>query len=199
MKNRIILAVVAVVAIGIMAGCAKVPQEALDSAKAAIEKARTAQADVYFSSEFNALNDSLTVMLQNIETQKSKTAGDFKAVKTSAENIALKAEELAANVEARKEEVKSEAEGLLSNATTLLDEAKALILRAPKGKEGRAVLEEMKNELSVIESSLTEAKENFTSGDNYKSVVDKVNAATDGVNDIIGELKDAMKKAGIKI
>ena len=199
MKNRFFLAIATVAAVALMTSCAKVPQEALDAASAALESAKTVQTDVYFPAEFAALNDSLTVMLQNIETQKSKTAKDFKAIKANAEAITLKAGELAGGVEAKKAEVKAEAETMMTGATALLDEAKALILKAPKGKEGKAVVEEIKNEITVIETSLTDAQGLFDSGTNYVQVVDKVKAATEGLNGIIAELKEAMAKAGIKV
>ena len=199
MKNKLFLAIATVAVAALMASCAKVPQEALDAAKAALETAKTAQTDVYFPAEFAGLNDSLTVMLQNIETQKSKSAKDFKAIKTAAEGIALKAAELSGNVEAKKAEVKAEAETMMTGAKTLLDEAKALLLKAPKGKEGKAVVEEMTNELTVLETSLTDAQTLFDGGTNYMEVVDKVKAATEGINGIIAELKAAMEKAGIKI
>ncbi len=201
MKNKLFLAIATVAVAALMASCAKVPQEALDAAKAALETAKTAQTDVYFPAEFAGLNDSLTVtvMLQNIETQKSKSAKDFKAIKVAAEGIALKAAELSGNVEAKKAEVKAEAETMMAGAKTLLDEAKALLLKAPKGKEGKAVVEEMKNELTVLETSLTDTQTLFDGGSNYMEVVDKVKAATEGINGIIAELKAAMEKAGIKI
>ncbi len=199
MKNRFFLVVATVAAVALMTSCAKVPQEALDAASAALESAKTVQTDVYFPAEFAALNDSLTVMLQNIETQKSKSAKDFKAIKLNAEAITLKAGELAGTVEAKKAEVKAEAETMMAGAKTLLDEANALILKAPKGKEGKAVVEEIKNELTVIETSLTDTQALFDGGTNYVQVVDKLKAATEGLNGIIAELKEAMAKAGIKI
>ncbi|MRR20666.1 hypothetical protein EG827_10825 [bacterium] len=199
MKNRFFLAIATVAAVALMTSCAKVPQEALDAASAALDSAKTVQTDVYFPAEFAALNDSLTVMLQNIETQKSKSAKDFKAIKLNAEAITLKAGELAGQVEAKKAEVKAEAETMMAGAKTLLDEAKALVLKAPKGKEGKAVVEEIKNEITVIETSLTDAQGLFDSGTNYVQVVDKVKAATEGLNGIIAELKEAMAKAGIKV
>ncbi len=199
MKNRFFLVIATVAAVVLMTSCAKVPQEALDAASAALESAKTVQTDVYFPAEFAALNDSLNVMLQNIETQKSKSAKDFKVIKTNADAIAVKAAELAGNVEVKKAEVKAEAETMMAGAKTLLDEAKALILKAPKGKEGKAVVEEIKNELTVIETSLTDTQVLFDGGTNYVQVVDKLKAATDGINGIIAELKEAMVKAGIKI
>ncbi len=199
MKNRFFLVVATVAAVALMTSCAKVPQEAIDAAKAAIETAKTAQADVYFPTEFTALNDQLTVINQDIETQKSKTAKDFKVVKTNVDAIALQAGELGGKVEAKKAEVKAEAEGMMTGATTLLDEAKALLLKAPKGKEGKAVLEQMKNELTAVETSLADAKTAFDGGTNYVQVVDKVKAATETINGIIAELKAAIVKAGGKI
>jgi len=199
MKNRFFLAIATVAAVALMASCAKVPQEALDAASAALDSAKTVQTDVYFPAEFAALNDSLTVMLQNIETQKSKSAKDFKAIKLNADAITLKAGELAGQVEAKKAEVKTEAETMMTEAKTLLDEAKALVLKAPKGKEGKAVVEEIKNDITVIETSLTDAQTLFDGGTNYVQVVDKVKAATEGLNGIIAELKEAMAKAGIKV
>jgi hypothetical protein len=199
MKNRFFLVVATVAAVALMTSCAKVPQVELDAASAALESAKTVQTDVYYPVEFAALNDSLTVMLQNIETQKSKSAKDFKVVKANAEAITVKANELAGNVEVKKAEVKAEAETMMANAKTLLDEAKALILKAPKGKEGKAVVEEIKNELTVIETSLADTQVLFDGGTNYVQVVDKLKAATDGINGIIAELKEAMAKAGIKV
>ena len=199
MKNRFFLVVATVAAVALMTSCAKVPQEAIDAAKAAIETAKTAQADVYFPAEFAALNDQLTVINQDIETQKSKTAKDFKLVKTNVDAIALQAGELTAKVEAKKAEVKAEAEGMMTGVTTLLDEAKALLLKAPKGKEGKAVLEQMKNEITAVETSLADTKALYDGGTNYVQVVDKVKAATDTLNGIIAELKAAIVKAGGKV
>jgi len=199
MKNRFFLVVATVAVVALATSCAKVPQAALDAATAALDSAKAVQTDVYFPEEFAALDDSLTVMLQNIETQKSKSAADFKTIKTGADEIAAKASELAGNVEAKKAEVKAEAETMLGDAASLLDEAKTLIDKAPRGKEGKAVLDEMKDELGVIENSLTEAKTAFDEGTNYMQVVDKVKAASDNLNGIITELKEAMAKAGIRI
>jgi len=199
MKNKFFLVVAAVAAVALISSCAKVPQAALDAATAALDSAKTVQADVYFPAEFAALNDSLTVMLQNIETQKSKSAKDFKVIKTNADDIAVKAAELSGNVELKKAEVKTEAETMMADANALLYEAKALVLKAPKGKEGKAVVEEIKNELTVIETSLTDAQALYDGGTNYMDVVDKVKASTESINGIIAELKEAMTKAGIQI
>jgi methyl-accepting chemotaxis protein len=198
MKNRFFLIIATIAAVALVTSCAKVPQAALDAAKAALDSAKTVQADVYFPTEFTALNDSLTVMLQNIETKKAKTASDYKAIKVNADAIAAKAGELTGNVESKKAEVKAEAETMMTDAKSLLEEAKALVVKAPKGKEGKAVVEEIKNEITVNETALTDAQTLFDGGTNYMQVVDKVKASTESLNGIISELKEAMTKAGIK-
>ncbi len=199
MKNRFFLAIATVIAAVVMSSCAKVPQEALDAAKSSLESARAAQTDIYFPAEYADLNDQLAVLHQNIETKKSKSAGDFKEIKAAAETIARKAADLSANVEERKAEVKAEAEKMLTEAHSLLDEARTLITKAPKGKEGKAAIDEMKEELGVLENSLNDAKALFEEGANYQQVVDKVKAADENARKVIGELKNAMQKAGIKI
>ncbi len=198
MKKRLILAVTVVIALVVVTSCARAPREALDAARAALETAKSAQADIYFPAEFAELNDSLAVMLQNIETRRSKSASDFRDIRASAETIVEKAGELTVNIEERKAEVKAEAGTMINDARALIDEARALIARAPRGKEGKAAIDEMTAELAVLESSITDAQSLFDEGSDYIQVVDKVKAAGEGVGDIISELKNAMQKAGIR-
>jgi hypothetical protein len=54
-----------------MIGCAKVPEQELNAAKAAVDSARTAQADKYVPTEFAAAQDSLNAAVAEIEKQKS--------------------------------------------------------------------------------------------------------------------------------
>jgi hypothetical protein len=57
----------------------------------------------------------------------------------------------------------------------------------------------MKNEIAVVETSLTDAQALYDGGTNYVQVVDKVKAATETLNGIIAELKAAIVKAGGKV
>jgi len=194
MKNRFFLVVATVAAVALMTSCAKVPQANIDAANAAIDSAKTAQADIYLPGEFTALNDSMTVIMQSIEAQKSKLFKSYKAPKAKLVALRTQASQVAANAVTKKEEVKKEAEAGLAAVKQLLADDQALLKKAPRGKEGKAVLDEIKGELSVIETSINEAQTAFDGGANYMAVVDKVKAANDQLNNIKTELDDAIAK-----
>jgi len=194
MKNRFFLVVATVAAVALMTSCAKVPQANIDAANAAIDSAKTAQADIYLPGEFTALNDSMTVIIQSIEAQKSKLFKSYKAPKAKLVALRTQASQVAANAVTKKEEVKKEAEAGLAAVKQLLADDQALLKKAPRGKEGKAVLDEIKGELSVIETSINEAQTAFDGGANYMVVVDKVKAANDQLNNIKTELDDAIAK-----
>ena len=194
MKNRFFLVVATVAAVALMTSCGKVPQANIDAANAAIDSAKTVQADIYLPTEFAALNDSLSVIMQGVEAQKSKLFKNYKVTKAKADALTTLANQVVANAVVKKEEVKKEAEGLLAQVKTLLADDQALLLKAPRGKEGKAVLDEIKGELTVIETSINEAQTLFDGGTNYMQVLDKVKAANDQLTNINTELKDAIAK-----
>ena len=194
MKNRFFLVVATVAAVVLMTSCGKVPQADIDAANAAISAAKTAQADIYLPGEFAALNDSMTVITQRVEAQKSKLFKNFKEVKVQAGALTTLAGQIATNAAVKKDEVKVEAETMLATVKTLLADNQALILKAPKGKEGKAVLDEIKGEMTVIETSINDAQTLYDGGTNYMQVLDKVKAANEALTAINTELNDAIAK-----
>jgi hypothetical protein len=194
MKNRFFLVVATVAAVALMTSCGKVPQANIDAANAAIDSAKTVQADVYLPGEFAALNDSMTVIMQSIEAQKSKLFKSYKTPKLKLDALKTLAGQVAANAVVKKEEVKKEAEAGLAAVKTLLADDQALLAKAPRGKEGKAVLDEIKGELSVIETSINEAQTAFDGGANYMAVMDKVKAANESLTGIKTELEEAIAK-----
>lgn len=194
MKNRFFLVVATVAAVVLMTSCGKVPQADIDAANAAISAAKTAQADIYLPVEFAALNDSMTVITQSVEAQKSKLFKNYKTVKVQAGALTTLAGQIATNAAVKKDEVKLEAETMLAAVKTLLADNQALILKAPKGKEGKAVLDEIKGEMTVIETSINDAQALYDGGTNYMQVLDKVKAANEALTAINTELNDAIAK-----
>lgn len=179
----------------LVSGCAKAPQQELDAAKAALETARQAEADVYLADEFKAAQDSLNAAITEIETQNSKFA--LTRNYNKAKNLLLAATNLAndlnSRVAAKKEEVKAQAEQLKTELETALTDAKALLKKAPKGKEGKVVLEAIQSELTAVETSLADATNLLTTG-KYMAAKDKLNAALQKVNQIKDELNQAIAK-----
>lgn len=196
MKNRLFLGFV--VAMTILAtSCGKMPQQNIDATKAAVEAAKTAQADIYMAPEFKSLEDSLTVVMQGIEAENSKFMKNFDALTVKLDTLKSKADAIAAAVPAKKEAVKLEAETTLANVKTAIEETKALLAKAPKGKEGKEALEQISNELNVIATAVGEVETSMTSDVNYAQVLDKLNASQKSVADINAELTEAIaKKAG---
>ncbi|MFU8844638.1 MAG: hypothetical protein ACNA7V_12625 [Bacteroidales bacterium] len=194
MKRKILFGFASVMMLVFFAGCGKVPQEQMDAATLAIEEARLAEADIYAPAEYAALMDSLSVAMAAVETQKSKTFKNFKEPKLQLERIAASAVLVQEQAAEAKEEVRMETEALISQVNGLIAETKDLMLQAPKGKEGAAALELIRNEMTVVEGSVAEASDLFIQ-ENYMAARDKVKAAMENVMAINAELQEAIAKS----
>jgi hypothetical protein len=80
----------------------------------------------------------------------------------------------------------------------VVEENTALMKKAPRGKEGAAVLEAMKTDMAAIDASVAEAQAAYDKGA-YMDALNKVKAASAKATGINTELKDAIaKKSGKK-
>lgn len=175
--------------------CAKMPQETVDAAKAALEAARAAEANRYVADEFNALQDTLNAAMAEIEAQNSKFAltRNYDKAKAMLESVVANAQTVAANAATAKEETRLRVQESLAQLTTLMEETKGLMGKAPRGKEGRAALEAMQDELTVVEASINEINTLVSNGD-FLGAENKVNAGIAKVQSINDELKAAIAK-----
>ncbi|MEG2341192.1 MAG: hypothetical protein RSB69_10645 [Odoribacter sp.] len=198
MKNRLFLGF-AVVMMIVATSCGKMPQEKMDATKVAVESAQAAQADIYMAPEFKALQDSLASVMQSIEAENSNFFKNFDAQSAQLDALKAQAESVAAAVPAKKEAVKQEAETVMASVKTAIDETKALLAKAPKGKEGKAALEQIGNELNVVTTTVGEVEASMAGDVNFVQVLDRLNAAQKSVSDLNAELTEAIaKKAGKK-
>ncbi len=177
----------------LLTGCSKVPQAELDAANTAIESARTAGADLYLPDAYAALQDSMKVITEKIELQKTKMFKSYGGVKEELNALTVLADSIARQTEVRINEVKTEVQNTLVEVKTMLEENKQLVTKAPKGKGGSAALMEIKNEISVIEGSLDEASKLFEANE-YITALDKVKAAKNQATAINTELKEVIAK-----
>ncbi len=194
MKNRMLTVFAMMAMVVFMTGCAKVPQMEIDNAKAAVEEARAAGADLYQQAQFGAVQDSLKVALANVETQKSKLFSRYGAVKVQLEGVKTLAMQVKESTLARIEEVKQEITTTMTEVTALVTENKDLLTKAPKGKEGREALEQIKTDMAGIDASVVDAQTMLASGD-LLGTLDKIKAAKDKSMGINAELKEAIDKA----
>jgi len=176
-------------------GCAKAPKAELAAATAAIDSAKVFEADRYLATEFNALQDSLNAINVAVEDQKSKMffSRDYKAINEKLVTITSEIGALKAKTEERKAQVRTEVQDTLNLLNTLILEDKALLAKAPKGKEGKAALEAIQNDITVLDASVTEINTLITNGD-YLTAQDKTTAAKVKAEAIKEELSVAIGK-----
>lgn len=198
MKNKLFLGLAALAIVAFLSSCGKVPQAQIDATNAAIDSAKVLQADVYVPVDYAAVQDSMKVVTTAVEAQKSKMFKKFGPVKVTLDKTIVKARQVMADAVIKKAEVKKEVETLMTDIKAVVDENAKLFKRAPRGKEGVQVLEQMKTEMATIDGSVVEAQGMYDKGD-YMDALNKVKAAKDSADKINGELKDAIKKVGGKI
>ncbi len=193
MKNKVLIGLATFMMVAFLSSCGKVPQAEIDAANAAIEAAKTAEAAVYIPTELAAVQDSMTAIMADVEAQKSKLFKKFGPVKEKLAAVVTLANQVAANAAVKKEEVKKEAETLLNDIKAVIEENGKLILKAPRGKEGAAVIEQIKADMATIDASVVEAQGLFDKG-SYMDALNKIKAAKDKATSINTELKDAIAK-----
>jgi len=178
-------------------GCAKAPKAELAAANAAIDSAKVVEANRYLATEFNALQDSLNAVNVAVEAQKSKLffSRDYKSINEKLVVITSEIGALKAKTEERKAQVRTEVQDTLNVLNGLILKDKALLAKAPKGKEGKAALEAIQNDITVLDATVTEINTLITNGD-YLTAQDKTTAAKVKAEAIKEELSTAIAKRG---
>ncbi len=189
------LAAVAMVAV--LSSCGKTPQVEIDAANAAIEAAKTAEAAVYLPAEFAAVQDSLNAVMTEIAAQESKLFKKFGPAKTKLASIVTLANQVAANTATKKDEVKGEVANLMTSIKTVIEENGKLIPKLPRGKEGAAVIEQIKADVATVDAAVVEAQGLYDKGA-YMDALNKINAANEKATALNTEVKEALTKARIK-
>jgi len=193
-KNFVSITAVMLIAL-LFSGCAKVPQVEIDAAKSAVENLKTVEANRYLPEEFNAMHDSLNLILTSVETEKSKffLSRSYSDITLKLNTIIASSEELKTKTEEQKAKVREEVQAAVTETTNLISENKELLKKAPKGKEGKAALEAIQNDITIIEASLDEVNTLVTNGD-YLTAKDKVNVSKQKAISINSELTTAIAK-----
>jgi len=194
MLKRVSLVLVALALLAI-AGCSKPPEAEMQAAQAAIDAARTAEAEQYVPDVFRVSSDTLNAANAAKQEQDSKFAL-FRSYGKSKEMF-IRAKALADNAAteaaAEKERVRVQVEGLITQAQAAIDSASAALAKAPKGKGNKAEIELIKNDLAGLGAQFEEAKNNYTAG-KYLVARSKVEAVTQKANSIINEIGMAAAK-----
>lgn len=197
MKNKVLMGFAAIAMVVVLVSCGKVPQAQIDATNAAIEAAKAAEANVYLPAEFAAVQDSMNAVLANIELQKGKLFKKFGTAKVKLDEVLALANKAAAGVAAKKEEVKKEAGALLNDIKAVIEQNTKLIPKLPRGKEGAAVIEQIKADLANVNSAVADAQGAFDKGV-FMDALNKIKAAKAKADGLNAEIKEALTKARIK-
>ncbi len=177
----------------LLASCGKLPQAEIDSANLALEDAKTAQADIYVPADYAVVNDSLKAALELVETEKSNVFKNFDLAKVKLQQVVTLANDAKQKVEVRKAELKVEIDTLLVSVKNTIDIDNLLVAKAPKGKEGKSALDEIKAEITTVASWVEQADSLYQQG-NLVPAVDKLNAAKQKALGLKTELETVLEK-----
>jgi len=197
MKSKLIIAIAAMGIAVLFSSCAKVPQTEIDAATAAVQEVKDSGADLYVPEAYSALVDSLKSANEKVEVAKAKWFPNYSKAKSQLAVVSQLAVDAKAKAEARKVELKAEVTTMIGEVKALVEENKALIAKAPRGKEGREALEAIKSDVTVAETTVTEVEALLANGDLLGSN-DKIKAAKEKATAIKAELEEAIAKKGAK-
>lgn len=197
MKNKVLMGLATLMMVAFLTGCGKAPQAQIDAVNAAIEAAKTAEANVYLPDEFVALQESMNSAMADIETQKGKLFKKFGDVKLKLDETLAKANQLTSDVAGKKEEVKGQVSTLMDGIKTVIEENGKLIPKLPRGKEGAQVIEQIKADLATVDAAVVEAQGLFDKG-SFMDALNKINAAKEKAESLNAEIKEVLTKARIR-
>ncbi len=183
-----------------LASCAKAPQAEIDAANVSIESAKTAGADRYAPESFNAASEALKTALTAVEEQNSKFAlfRNYDAAKTTLASVATLSTKAVEETTAKKAALKAEVTQSITDLTALIVADKELLAKAPKGKEGKAAIEAIGQEIAVVETVNTEVTAGVANNEDILTLSDKIKPAVEKAKAINTELTDVIAKKGKK-
>lgn len=192
MRKMRVAAPVVLLGLAMVMGCAKPPQEAIDSAKQALENARTAGAADYAATSLTDAESAMQQLETELAAQEKKFAllRSYKNATTMAATAAQSAEKAVTDAQAGKERTRGEAEGLIAQARTAMEEANTMLATAPAGKGSQMDIEMMKADLAGVATTLAEAEAAFQQ-EGYLQAKAKAEAAVSAA----GSVKAAVEQA----
>jgi hypothetical protein len=192
-KTKFVLPLLLLLGLAVVSGCAKPPQEAIDTARQALESARAAGAADYAPQALKSAEDAVAQLDAELQAQQKKFAlfRSYKNLTTMAESAKTAGETAVAEANTGKERARGEAEAAIAQARTALTEAQSLLSTAPAGKGSQMDIEAMKNDLMGVETSVAEADRAYQEGRflEAKSKADAANAQAMSVKTAVDQAK----------
>jgi serine phosphatase RsbU (regulator of sigma subunit) len=196
--KRSTLVSIAALSMFVAVGCAKPPQDEINSTQAEMDRAKQAQAETWAPNEIKAAEEGMSAANAEISAQNEKWMKNYDKAKellAKAREDAAKAAEAAA---ANKEQARKDAEATIAAADTAVQAAEAALKVAPVTKDSKADLELFKNDVTTLKSTLDAARQSFGSED-FKKALESATSVKDQATSIATQLEEAKaKRAGAR-
>jgi len=179
--------------------CASAPTEEITATRTAVTAAQTDDVRTYAPESLQAAEDMLSKAMAEVQTQDGKFAlsRDYKAASDllkQAKDLTAKAE---SDAQANKAKAKADAETIIAGLTQLFADAKKALATAPRGKDTKAELEAMQNDLKAAEEASVAATQAMT-GEKFNDALAQAKAAKDKADLIIQQVQAAKEKVKAK-
>lgn len=176
-----------------LTGCAKVPQQEVDSAHAALETAQSADAAAYAAESLSKAEASMQQAEAEIAAQDEKL---FKSYDKAGELLAqakTDAEKAAADAAAGKQAAMDAAGTAIADATFAVDAAAQAVATAPASKDKKADVEAMNADLDTLRGLLSEAQGAYDAGD-YNTARERAEQVKTEADAISADVQQAQGK-----
>ncbi len=181
----------------LLSGCSSAPTEEITATTDVLKSIETADVNTYAPESLKAAQDEMNKALAEVKTQDEKfvLTRDYKQSVAMLKSTRELVDKAKSEAEANKAKAKTDAETAISELPSMLQEATDLLAKAPKGKDTKADLEAMQNDLKLAEESAAEANNSMTA-EKYVDALAKANTAKEKTASIIEQVKSARQKLG---
>jgi hypothetical protein len=185
------LGVIAAAAL-VVTGCAQAPTADIDSARQALDSAKSAQAADYAPDAWNAAQDAQNKLDAELQAQQNKMSlfRSYGKAKALAADLKSDAEQAVQAAQAGKEKAKNEASDLMAQARVEYAKAQKELASAPHGKGTEADLASLKADSTSIGTTLDEMQKAFDAGD-YLTAKTKAQSAISASQGIESQVEGA--------
>jgi hypothetical protein len=183
----------------LLSGCASAPTEEITATTDALKAIETPDVNTYAPDSLKAAQDELNKALAEVKVQDDKFAltRDYKQAVALLKSTKELVEKAKNDAQANKAQAKADAEAAIAALPPVMEEATAMLAKAPRGKDTKADLEAMQNDLKLAEEAAAEAN-NAMFTEQYKDALAKANTAKEKAAAIIEQVKAAREKLGKK-
>lgn len=198
MKKFLVLALALTLAAGVTA-CSKPPAEEIAAVKTAVDAVVAEGAEKYAPEEFKALQDSMTVAMEEVKAQEGKMFGaKFDKAKELLAEVQANATTVKEQAVVARETMSTEVVAVKDATDAALAELQALLAAAPVGKGSEADLEAMRADVAGLEISLQEVQPLIDAGD-FAGAKEKAEAIQAKVSEITDEIHSAQEKVAAPV